>query len=307
MKENTEMVRTDLALELREEVENGCALEGVRVFTKTGKNADVKETRIEVLNEAGEKNLGKPIGTYITLESEALRQNDEGIHEPFTEALFQCLCRMIGDKRRILVVGLGNRAVTPDALGPYVVDNLYITRHLINEGIYDSALEISALCPGVMAQTGIETLDILKAVVEEIKPDIVIAVDALAAKNANRLNSTIQIADTGISPGSGVGNNRKALTEKELGCKVVAIGVPTVISVPAIVNDSMDIMLSALGRTEARKVVEEFTDEERYQLASEMVEPYLASMFVTPKNIDEAVKRVSYTISEAINRLLDVY
>lgn len=307
MEKQTEMIRTDLALELREEVEKGCALEGVRVFTKTSKDSDVKETRIEVLNKEGAKNLGKPEGTYITLESEALRQSDEGIHEPFTEALFQCLCKMIGKKRRILVVGLGNRAVTPDALGPYVVDNLYITRHLINEGIYDSSMEISALCPGVMAQTGIETLDILKAVVKETKPDIVIAVDALAARNANRLNSTIQIADTGISPGSGVGNNRKALNEKELGCKVIAIGVPTVISVPAIVNDSMDIMLAALGRTEAKKVVEEFTDAERYQLASEMVEPYLASMFVTPKNIDEAVKRVSYTISEAINRLLDVY
>lgn len=307
MNKNTEMIRTDLALELREEVENGCAIEGVRVFTTTGKESDVKETRIEVLNQEGEKNLGKPVGTYITLESEALRQSDEGIHEPFTDALFQCLCKMIDKKRRILVVGLGNRAVTPDALGPYVVDNLYITRHLLNEGIYDSGMEISALCPGVMAQTGIETLDILKSVVCEIKPEIVIAVDALAAKNANRLNSTIQIADTGISPGSGVGNNRKALNETSLGCKVIAIGVPTVISVPAIVNDSLDIMLDALGRTEAKKVVEEFTDAERYQLASEMVEPYLASMFVTPKNIDEAVKRVSYTISEAINRLLDLY
>jgi spore protease len=214
---------------------------------------------------------------------------------------------MLNGKHRIMVVGLGNRAVTPDALGPYVVDNLYITRHLINEGIYDSSMEISALCPGVMAQTGMETLDILRAVVKEIKPELVIAVDALAARNASRLNSTIQIADTGISPGSGVGNNRKALNEKELGCKVIAIGVPTVISVPAIVNDSMETMLAALGQGEAKKAVEQFTEEERYQLASAMVEPDLASMFVTPKNIDEAVKRVSYTISEAINRLLDVY
>lgn len=301
------MVRTDLALELREDIEDSEAIDGVRVFTGISRNSEIKETRIEVLNEEGEKRLGKPVGTYITLESEMLRDLDEGIHEPFVEALFKCLLKMIGDGRKILVAGLGNRGVTPDALGPYVVDNLYITRHLAEEGLVDTQLEISAICPGVMAQTGIETQDILKAVIKNTKPDLVIAIDALAARNSNRLNSTIQISDTGISPGSGVGNNRKALNEKELGVKVLAIGVPTVISIPAIVNDSLDIMLQALGRTDAKEVVENFTEAERYELACEMVEPYLATMFVTPKNIDEAVKRVSYTISEAINRLYDIY
>lgn len=314
--------RTDLALELREDIEDEQPLNGVKIYTKVSDDSDIRETIIKVTDKKGEKTLGKPIGTYITLESDMLRRSDEGIHEPFVHVLHRHLKKMIGSAQKILVIGLGNRAVTPDALGPYVVDNLYITRHLLTEGIVHNVRELSAISPGVMAQTGIETQLILKSLCQEIDPDVVIAVDALAAREPSRLNSTIQICDTGISPGAGVGNNRGQINQDTLGVKVIAIGVPTVISVPSIVNQSIEAMVNALmqGRREERGASDEqadneqpeekgfkmlLTDEEKYELACELVEPALASMFVTPKNIDEAVKRVSYTISEAINRFFE--
>ena len=283
-------VRTDLALELKDDVEEG-GLDGVRVYTKRSKNDSIIETRIEVINEKGANILGKPIGTYITLESKALRGIDEDIHKPLVEILHKHLKTMIKGKEKILVVGLGNREVTPDALGPYVVDNLYITRHLISEGIVKEVREISAISPGVMAQTGIESSTILKALCEEIKPDIVIAVDALAAREPSRLNSTIQICDTGISPGAGVGNNRIMLNEETLGVRVIAIGVPTVISVPVIVYQAIDGMLEAILDKNV-KVEDSLSEEDKFNVACELLEPDLAAMFVTPKNIDEAVKRV---------------
>lgn len=299
--------RTDLALELREDIEDDHAIDGVKIYTKISNDSDIRETMIEVTNEKGAETLGKPVGTYITLESNKLRASDEGIHEPFVYALHRHLKKMLGKAQKILVIGLGNRAVTPDALGPYVVDNLYITRHLLTEGIVKNVKELSAISPGVMAQTGIEAQIILKALCQEINPDIVIAVDALAAREPSRLNSTIQICDTGISPGAGVGNNRGKLNQETLGVKVIAIGVPTVISVPAIVNQSIEGMVNALtaGREGGRRFELSFSEEEKYELACELVEPELASMFVTPKNIDEAVKRVSFTISEAINRFFE--
>lgn len=296
-------VRTDLALELKDDVENE-DLSGIKVYTNKDKDSLIMETNIRVVDERGAKKLGKPIGTYITLESSRLRGSDEDIHTPMVELLHKNLSTMIGDKEKLLVVGLGNRAVTPDALGPYVVDNLYITRHLLSEGIVNNVREISAICPGVMAQTGIESITILKSLCEKIKPDIVIAVDALAAREPSRLNSTIQICDTGISPGAGVGNNRIMINEQTLGVKVIAIGVPTVISVPAIVYQAIDGMLEAFLNKNV-KAESGLTEDEKYSVACELLEPDLAAMFVTPKNIDEAVKRVSYTISEAINKFFE--
>ena len=300
-------VRTDLALELKDDIDDCDLSDGVSIYTSGRENLDIKETIIEVTNKKGEKLLGKPIGTYITLESNELRGSDESIHEPFVEVLHEHLREMIKDAHKILVIGLGNRAVTPDALGPYVVDNLYITRHLLSEGIVKNVRELSAISPGVMAQTGIETQLILKSLCKEIEPDVVIAIDALAAREPSRLNSTIQICDTGISPGAGVGNNRGKINKETLGVKVIAIGVPTVISVPAIVNQSIEAMVNALMSEDKNHRFETtLTDEEKYELACELVEPELASMFVTPKNIDEAVKRVSYTISEAINSFFEL-
>ncbi len=297
-----DMRRTDLALELREDIEDEDKIEGISMYTHINKDNDIKVTEIIIENEEGAKALGKPIGSYITIESEELRQPDENFHEPMMKVLNKHIKEIIKGANKIFIAGLGNREVTPDALGPYVVDNLYITSHLIREGLIDEKLDISAIAPGVMAQTGIETGDILKALIDKTKPDVIIVIDALAARNSNRLNKTIQISDTGIAPGSGVGNHRGAITEENMGVKVIAIGVPTVISVPTIVNDSLDTMVSVIMEN-GSNVMEKFSEEEKYQIACEIVEPCLVDMFVTPKNIDEAVKRISYTISEAINGL----
>lgn len=298
--------RTDLAVEMKEEIQSDEPIRGVHVMTKNNGDTDIKEVRIVVENEQGAMQLGKPVGTYITLESEQFRRADEEFHKPMTEVLARHLRQFVGNRKRIMVAGLGNREVTPDALGPFVIDNLYVTRHLLKEGIISHSAEISAIAPGVMAQTGMEAVTVLKALIDEIKPELLIVIDALAARESDRLNKTIQLADTGITPGSGVGNHRSAINEESVGIPVLAIGVPTVIAVPTIVNDAMDVLVDAIGKQSAKNVLKKFNEEERYQLACEMVTPYLEDMFVTPKDIDEAVKRISYTISEAINQAVFV-
>lgn len=202
----------------------------------------------------------------------------------------------------MLIVGLGNRDVTPDALGPYVVGNICITRHMIREFGAASLGEeqrnpVSGIVPGVMAQTGMETLEIIRGVVKETHPDLIIAVDALAARSTRRLNRTIQITDTGINPGSGVGNHRNGLNKQVLGIPVIAIGVPTVVDAATIVNDTMESLIHALD-------MEDYA--QKYQLIKERIPSHLNTMFVTPKDIDETVKRLSYTISEGLNLALQL-
>ncbi|MDO4554705.1 MAG: GPR endopeptidase [Lachnospiraceae bacterium] len=307
MEKNAETIlapRTDLAVEMQEELEEESYLEGISIRTKIDRHKNIKETIIQVENKTGANILGKPEGFYITIEGDDLSGLDESYHESMSNALAKHLKKLLGDYDHILVAGLGNQEVTPDALGPYVVQNLYVTRHLKQEKIIKEAITLSAITPGVMAQTGMETGEILKALVKEIKPEVIVAVDALAARSSARLNKTIQISDTGIAPGSGVGNHRQEITEKTMGIKVIAIGVPTVIAVPTIVNDALEQFLKTLGKGKLVDFYEEFTDQEKYQLAYEIVNPYLADMFVTPKNIDEAVKKISYTISEALNQLI---
>lgn len=295
-------IRTDLAIELRENVSGkDSRMKGVRVKTVVNEDGSLTTTTIDVLSEAGAKNLGKEIGRYITIECGKMNAYEESIHEPLRNEIRDKLEELLGDKKNVLVVGLGNRQVTPDSIGPLVVDNLYITRQL--ESPAETKIAVSAICPGVMAQTGIETVDIVRGICDKIDADAVIAVDALAARSSRRLNSTVQLTDTGISPGSGVGNNRKSLTRDNLGRKVIAIGVPTVISVPSIIDDSLDEVAEAFNETYGRRLMREFTESQRYQLACNLLDDDMADMFVTPKNIDELVKRISYTISEAVNSI----
>ena len=256
---------------------------------------------ITVLDEIGEKNLGKAKGQYITIECSKLKEYEESIHEPLRAELEGRLRELMGHAGNILVVGLGNRQVTPDSIGPLVIDNLYVTRHLDTPGKPD--LVMSAICPGVMAQTGIETVDIVRGICDEIDVEIVVAIDALAARSSKRLGCTIQLTDTGISPGSGVGNNRKTLSSDNLGRRVIAVGVPTVISVPSIIDDSLDEVADAFNETYGRRIMREFTEKQRYQIACNLLDEDMADMFVTPKNIDELVRRISFTISEAINAI----
>ena len=281
---------TDLALELKDELEESCEreqfFEGITVSHKEIGEKGLKETVIKIESEAGEKQLGKPQGIYITLEGENMAGNDGGFHEEMSNHLAKRLTKLLLGRKRLLFIGLGNGEVTPDALGPLVIKNLFVTRHLKGWKEVEGCPVVAALAPGVMAQTGMETLEIIRGVVDETRPDMVIVVDALAARSIKRLNRTIQISDAGIHPGSGVGNHRCRLNHETLGVPVIAIGVPTVVDAATIVYD-------AIGQTEL--------EEDQVQDLREQMAPGLNTMFVTPKDIDETVKKVSYTISEALN------
>lgn len=306
-------IRTDLALETQEKMqEEKVELKGVRFKEETiHKNLTISTVVIETEN--GAKAMEKPKGTYITIEARDMNEEDESYHREISEQLAKVIKQLIGTKKEdlsVLVVGLGNRAVTPDALGPRVVDNLYITRHIIREyGNYAFGRKhvnrISSIVPGVMAQTGMETMEIVNGVVKETRPDVVIAIDALAARNTKRLNRTIQVTDTGINPGSGVGNHRHALNEKSIGVPVVAIGIPTVVDAATIVNDTMYNLIMAMNQDRDLRTIGHslgnLNEAEKYELIRELLSPNLNTMFVTPKDIDESVKRLSYTISEALN------
>lgn len=311
-------IRTDLALEQKERFESDhVEVPGVIVEEEYDEEREIKTTRVVIETENGAKIMGKPAGTYVTLEAPNLVVPDEDYHREVSVEIFRVLKTLIKEEKEdynVLVIGLGNRFVTPDSLGPDAVENLVITRHIVKEyGKYamggEKAHMVSALIPGVMAQTGMETLEIVKGVVEEIKPDFAIAIDALAARNSKRLNRTIQIADTGINPGSGVGNHRNALTEETLGIPVIAIGVPTVVDAATIVNDTMENLLQALETSEMLKgvgvVLQGYNATEKYELIKELISPHLNGMFVTPKDIDETIKRIGFTISEALNLLFD--
>lgn len=298
--EKLSMPRTDLALEIRETFpENDTQIQGVLLKEEYNKKRDIKVTTVTIKDDRGAKAMGKPIGTYITIESAKLDEKDESFQEPITKEVAKYIRQLAGDVKgkEILVAGLGNREVTPDALGPQVVDNLLVTRHL-KEEYGEEFLErnkmgnISAIAPGVMAQTGMETSEILKGIIKETNPKLVVVIDALAARSVDRVNKTIQITDTGISPGSGVGNNRKELNKKSLGIDVIALGIPTVVDAATIVRDTMEHYMQG----------QDFSEQETNQFINEVGEHSIRNMFVTPKNIDEAIKQISYTVSEALNQ-----
>ena len=274
-------VRTDLALEERESFDgSGVEIHGVEVEESCDEERDVRLTRVKIVSERGAREMGKSKGTYLTLEAPGLASPDEDYHREVSEVIADLLRELTGTAESVLVAGLGNRDVTPDALGPQAVSNLMITRHLIQEygremmGM-DGCCVVSGIVPGVMAQTGMETSEILQGIIEETRPDLLIVIDALAARSTRRLGRTVQITDTGIQPGSGVGNHRGSLTKESLGIPVIAIGVPTVVEAAAIVYDA--------------------------QGNCEKMPPHLNGMFVTPKNIDEMIKQLSFTLSEALN------
>ncbi|MBU9729068.1 GPR endopeptidase [Diplocloster modestus] len=307
-------VRTDLALEAKESFEqDDVEIKGVVVEEEYDEKREIHITKVKIETEKGAKAMGKPIGTYITLEAPNMSDPDEDYHKEISTVLADHIRNLIDhseEEQSILVVGLGNREVTPDALGPEVVGNLLITRHVIQE--YgklamgkDKVNLISGIVPGVMAQTGMETLEIIRGVVEETKPSLVIAIDALAARSTKRLSRTIQITDTGINPGSGVGNHRHALTRETLGVPVIAIGIPTVVDAATIVNDTMENLIEAMEQSDHMKgfgnTWREFDSSEKYQLIRELISPHLNGMFVTPKDIDDTIKRISFTVSEALN------
>lgn len=316
-------IRTDLAVEAHESYPgDGGEIAGVRLSRQEDSENGIVVTEVEILNEKGAEAMGKPMGLYITLEAPGLSEKDEGIHKEVSIALAKQIRTLMRrhhvepeDAPSVLVVGLGNMAATPDSLGPRVMENLQVTRHLSLEYGAEFCKKngypiLSGLTPGVMAQTGMETAEIVHGVVKEVHPALILVVDALAARSARRLGVTIQLSDTGIHPGAGVGNYRSSMTEANLHVPVLALGVPTVISAAAVVHDTVGALVSALRQKEETESygtdLENMEAEEQYELIREVLEPEFGPMYVTPHDIDERVKNLSYTISEAIHEALFV-
>jgi spore protease len=349
-------LRTDLAVEAREMVINDrqknihqeedlSKIEGVIIKEK--EENDIKISYVEVTKE-GSKALGKKEGRYLTLEAIGIRQQDTQMQKKVVDILSSELAQFlkqlgITKEASCLVVGLGNWNVTPDALGPIVCENILVTSHLFKlqpENVQEGYRPVSAVAPGVMGLTGIETSDIIYGIVEKTKPDFVIAIDALASRSIQRVNSTIQISDTGIHPGSGVGNKRKELSKETLGIPVVAIGVPTVVDAVSIASDSIDFILKHFGREmkegdrpsrslapagmtfgERKKLTEEdlpeeaerqtflgivgtLPEEEKRKLIHEVLAPLGHNLMVTPKEVDVFIEDMANLIANGLNAAL---
>jgi len=305
--------RTDLAIEA-DILQNQYTkedIDGVRINVEEGIRQDITVTWVQVMNEKGSEAMGKPVGNYITVEAEDMKGNNTELHETIIEIVSDKLSKIkkIKDDESVLIVGLGNWNITPDALGPKVISKVLVTRHLLNnipDEINEQVRPVSAISAGVMGITGMETSEIVKGLVDNVKPSLVIAIDALAARKSSRINTTIQITDTGITPGSGVGNRRKALNEQTLGVPVIAIGVPTVVDAATLVNDTMDTILEQMKNeskegSEFYDMLMKVENEEKYSLILEVLEPYSGNMFVTPKEVDSVVESLADIIGNSIN------
>ena len=308
-------IRTDLALEATEICEEqSTALDGVVVDTKELEDCTI--TTVEIINEIGSKIMNKEIGKYITLESDLMKFDDDDSREKVINYLKDELIEIFGtdQSKKTLIIGLGNWNITSDALGPRAVSKTLVTRHIFknyNKDYDDDFSEVAALSPGVMGITGIETVEIVKSIVDKIKPDRVVAIDALASRKMDRVNSTIQISTGGIAPGGGVGNKRKALDKSYLGVDVIAIGVPTVVDAATYYQLSFakkkiidNLIEVSQENSEFYKMLTKLKEEEKYQLIKDSLDPYDKNLIVTPKDIDETIENLAIIISEGLNRSL---
>ncbi|MBM7097127.1 MULTISPECIES: GPR endopeptidase [Alteribacter] len=349
-------VRTDLAVEaheiVREEEQGGQPdqesqqqIEGVII--KEREEQGISITRVDI-DESGAERMGKKPGKYLTLQVQGIRAKDSELQDKVEEVFaqeFSHFLEELGIDRdaSCLVVGLGNWNVTPDALGPLVVENLLITKHLFElqpEQVEDGFRPVSAITPGVMGLTGIETSDIIYGVIEKSKPDFVIAVDALASRSIERVNTTIQISDSGIHPGSGVGNKRKAISKEALGIPVIAVGIPTVVDAVSITSDTIDYVLKHFGREVREKddpkrslapagmsfgekrvltdddlpgeqerqqymgIVGTLEEHEKRKLIQEVLAPLGHNLMVTPKEVDEFIEDMGNVLALGLNAAL---
>lgn len=304
-------VNTDLAVESKEiySEENQVELEGVSVDVK--EFDDYVVTQVNIINKNGMKKLHKPIGKYITLDFPKLEFNNQNLKNQISKAVASEIKNLVDlDMRsKILIIGLGNWNISPDALGPKVVERVLVTRQYYisyNKEFDETMANVSAMSPGVMGITGIESFDVIEGVINKIKPDLLIAVDALASRKMDRVSSTIQISNTGISPGSGVGNKNKHLNKESLGIPVIAVGIPTVVNAATIVNDSLDLIIKGLkeadhGGGAFYGLLDQMDSEDKYTLIEELLNPFMANTIVTPKDIDVLIDDLSIVIANGLN------
>lgn len=309
--------RTDMAderVDVYKKVHNLSEIEGVEVVSKTDNG--VITTTVNVLNENGEKAVMKKIGKYVTMEITDINYLEEKDKEKVGDLVANELREMIGkdNSKSILVVGLGNIAVTPDSLGPKVVKNIDITRHLLNYAkdlVESNTRSVSAISPGVLGTTGIETYEIVNSIVQNVSPDMIIVIDSLASQSIHRIGNTIQLSNTGITPGEGVRNKRQAIDKESLGVPVIAIGVPTVVDMATITNEAIDKMIESAknqvndfgngneNKQDMIKMLETLEDDTRYDMIANVLNTQ--NYIVTPKEIDDVIELVSKVISNGIN------
>lgn len=310
-------IRTDLALEAVEMATELNAAPLAGVDKDITEDNGITITRLHVQTHEGSQAIGKMIGRYITIEVPELRNGDTKLQDRvathMAKEFEQFLARLnIAKDAKILIVGLGNWNVTPDALGPIVVENVMVTRHffeLMPNDVAPGYRPVSAVSPGVLGITGIESSEIVKGIVDQSGPDLVIAIDALASKSIERVNTTIQIADTGIHPGSGIGNKRKGLTFENLGVPTIAIGVPTVVFASTIVNNTIDMMRNHLEKQNGDNdkifgLLNQMSEQERLMFVKEVLEPVGHNLLVTPKEIDEFIEDIGNIIASGLNAAL---
>ena len=304
VKDNKTMMYTDLVVEILEECSGrqgeipGVVLEQ---YKEDGKG--IRVTKIQIQTADGAKRMGRPIGNYMTLESADKEHSDEhsdknlsGTKLPDTNLLASYINGLLpSSAHSFLIVGLGNANMTADALGPLTIEKM------AQSGM---ASYTSMIVPGVFAQTGMESCEIIQGIVQQTSPDCIITIDALAARSAFRLGTTVQLTDTGIRPGSGVGNARKGITKENMKIPVIAIGIPTVVSAAAIVSDAMD-SLKQIGYNETiLGSIAMLDKEEYYQLISEVFAPELGSLFVMPKNLDEELDTMSSLLAASLSQVI---
>lgn len=316
MNNNRFNFRTDMAderVDTYKKINNLTQIDGVKVTTNKFDNFSI--TIVDVLNDNGADALQKEIGKYITMEINDIKYLDNDTKDSILKELSNQIKSLIGNdnSKSVLVVGLGNEYVTPDSLGPKVIKNVEITRHLLHfakELVEPNTREVSGICPGVLGTTGIETSEIISSVCGTIKPDIVIVIDSLASSSIQRLGNTIQLSNTGITPGAGVRNKREGINEKSLNIPVIAIGVPTVVDMATITNETIDKMLDATKiqmesaeSVDDKEVTVDITnildDKKRYELVEKVLDN--ENLIVTPKEIDDVIQIVSEIISDGIN------
>ena len=307
--------RTDLASERRDIYQKANNLSGEIdgiESTKEEIDENIKVERVKITNENGEKAIGKPIGNYITIDVKKLKiAQDEEIQkaaETLSNELKTIIDLHINKQGEVLVVGLGNIYVTPDSLGPKVINEIEVTRHIINylpQYIEEGTRMVSAISPGVLGTTGIETVEILKGIVDNINPKLVIVIDALASRSIERISSTVQLSDTGIVPGAGVGNTRSEISQKTLGIPVVAIGIPTVVETAVLVNDSLDLFIQKLqDEAKSNDYLNRLKEEDNYEEIKEALIPKDYNLIVTPKEIDDLIENMKDIVAQGINQSL---
>ena len=303
--------RTDLALERKDiyqKVNKLQEIDGVE-SAEEDINENIKVSRVKITNQNGEQSLGKPVGNYITVDVKKLKLAGEEEIQKTAETVSNELRKIIDlhtDKQGdILVVGLGNIYVTPDSLGPKVINEIDVTRHIIKylpQYIDEGTRPVSAISPGVLGTTGIETVEILKGIVDNIQPKLLIVIDALASRSIERISSTIQISDTGIVPGAGVGNTRQEISQNTLGIPVVAIGIPTVVELATLVSDGIDIFIDRLQeKAESNEYLNKLQQNDKYEEVKEALNVGEYNMIVTPKEIDDLIENMKDIVARGIN------